>query len=157
MSKDRVALSTAARLERRPRPPSALVGALQNRIHPTSGRLLAARPVNAVPKPAPQARQKAAEARKQAKADREVYAHVTARDGGVCRLCYCPDGVQRHHIRGRGFTTPADVVCLCQICHGMAHVGGGKLLVIAGNADQVGGLRVTWYVRNGGVLYQGWR
>ena len=34
-----------ARAARAPRPPEELVGALQDRIHPTSGRLLAARPI----------------------------------------------------------------------------------------------------------------
>jgi hypothetical protein len=37
--------STEARAARAPRPPEELVGALQNRIHPTSGRLLAAKPI----------------------------------------------------------------------------------------------------------------
>jgi len=39
-------ISAAARAARAPRPPGELVGALQDRIHPTSGRLLAARPIN---------------------------------------------------------------------------------------------------------------
>ncbi|MCG5053852.1 MAG: helix-turn-helix domain-containing protein [Myxococcales bacterium] len=38
-------LDKAARAARAPRPPEELVGALQDRIHPTSGRLLAAKPV----------------------------------------------------------------------------------------------------------------
>lgn len=38
-------LSDEARAARAPRPPEELVGALQNRIHPASGRLLAARPI----------------------------------------------------------------------------------------------------------------
>jgi DNA-binding transcriptional regulator YiaG len=38
-------LSEAARAARAPRPPAELVGALQDRIHPTSGRLLAAKPI----------------------------------------------------------------------------------------------------------------
>lgn len=38
-------LSKEARAARAPRPPEELVGALQDRIHPTSGRLLAAKPI----------------------------------------------------------------------------------------------------------------
>lgn len=38
-------LDKAARSARAPRPPEELVGALQDRIHPTSGRLLAAKPI----------------------------------------------------------------------------------------------------------------
>jgi transcriptional regulator with XRE-family HTH domain len=38
-------LTEEARAARAPRPPEELVGALQDRIHPTSGRLLAARPI----------------------------------------------------------------------------------------------------------------
>ncbi|MEQ1568213.1 MAG: XRE family transcriptional regulator [Myxococcota bacterium] len=38
-------LSEEARAARAPRPPDELVGALQDRIHPTSGRLLAAKPI----------------------------------------------------------------------------------------------------------------
>jgi DNA-binding transcriptional regulator YiaG len=38
-------LSEEARAARAPRPPEELVGALQDRIHPTSGRLLAAKPI----------------------------------------------------------------------------------------------------------------
>jgi DNA-binding transcriptional regulator YiaG len=38
-------LSEEARAARTPRPPEELVGALQDRIHPTSGRLLAAKPI----------------------------------------------------------------------------------------------------------------
>jgi DNA-binding transcriptional regulator YiaG len=42
-------LSEEARAARAPRPPAELVGALQDRIHPTSGRLLAAKPI-AIPR-----------------------------------------------------------------------------------------------------------
>jgi DNA-binding transcriptional regulator YiaG len=38
-------LSAEARAARAPRPPEELVGALQDRIHPISGRLLAAKPI----------------------------------------------------------------------------------------------------------------
>jgi DNA-binding transcriptional regulator YiaG len=38
-------LSPEAQAARKPRPPEELVGALQDRIHPTSGNLLAARPI----------------------------------------------------------------------------------------------------------------
>ena len=38
-------LSDAARAARAPRPPEELVGALQDRIHPTSGHLLCAKPI----------------------------------------------------------------------------------------------------------------
>lgn len=38
-------LDKAARAARAPRPPEELVGALQDRIHPISGRLLAAKPI----------------------------------------------------------------------------------------------------------------
>lgn len=38
-------LSEEARAARAPRPPEELVGALQDRVHPTSGRLLAAKPI----------------------------------------------------------------------------------------------------------------
>lgn len=38
-------LSEEARAARAPRAPEELVGALQDRIHPTSGRLLAAKPI----------------------------------------------------------------------------------------------------------------
>lgn len=39
------ALSEESRVARAPRPPEELVGALQDRIHPTSGRLRAAKPI----------------------------------------------------------------------------------------------------------------
>lgn len=37
--------SAESRALRAPRPPEELVGALQDRVHPTSGRLLAAKPI----------------------------------------------------------------------------------------------------------------
>lgn len=40
-------ITLEARVARAPRPPDELIGALQDRIHPTSGRLLAARPIAA--------------------------------------------------------------------------------------------------------------
>jgi DNA-binding transcriptional regulator YiaG len=41
-------VSREARAVRAPRPPEELAGALQDRIHPTSGRLLAARPIETI-------------------------------------------------------------------------------------------------------------
>lgn len=38
-------LDRATRAARAPRPPDEIVGALHDRIHPTSGRLLAAKPI----------------------------------------------------------------------------------------------------------------
>lgn len=43
---ERPKLSKEARAARAPRPPGELVGALQDRIHPPSGGLVVARPVN---------------------------------------------------------------------------------------------------------------
>lgn len=72
------------------------------------------------------------------KADREVYAAVTARDEHRCRACgiYAGISAHRHHLRGREFTTTADVCLLCPEDHRLLHVRvGGKRLKIYGNAD----------------------
>lgn len=44
-TKPKKPLSKAARDARKPRPPEELVGALQDRVHATSGRLIGATPV----------------------------------------------------------------------------------------------------------------
>ena len=76
--------------------------------------------------------------RLKAKADREVYAYVTARDGSTCRACgvYAGGTAHRHHLRGRGHTTREDVCILCPSCHADTHVRvGGKRLKISGDAQ----------------------
>jgi len=76
--------------------------------------------------------------RLKAKADREVYAYVTARDGSTCRACgvYAGGTAHRHHLRGRGHTTREDVCILCPSCHADTHVRvGGKRLTIYGDAE----------------------
>ena len=86
------------------------------------------------PKPAPRASVTATLKRQQARKDRRVYEAVTLRDGS-CRVCG-NRGEHRHHLRGRQFTTTADVVLLCADCHEQLHVrGGGKALRLYGNAD----------------------
>lgn len=88
-------------------------------------------------------RLKAKAERVQARADRFVYAYVTARDGGVCRVCGDGGEIHRHHLKGRKFTTKETVVLLCGICHSGTHVRvGGKWLDVRGNADRPGGLLV---------------
>lgn len=47
---ERDEVSERARAARRPPPPEELVGALQDRIHPTSGRLLSAKKINKRPR-----------------------------------------------------------------------------------------------------------
>ena len=96
-----------------------------------------------LPKPEPWKKVKARRKRQEIKAHRPVYDHVTARDGGVCRVCGSGQFVQRHHLKGRKFTTPEDVCCLCDDCHDLIHPRiGGKRLKVEGNADQVRGLKV---------------
>jgi hypothetical protein len=104
-------------------------------------------------------RQKAAGQRAQAKADKLVYQAVDARDGHRCRICgeYAGIDIQRHHIRGRKFTTLNDVCHLCDDCHGLLHVRvGGKLLKVYGDANVSKGLTVEtkqndrqWRVESG--------
>lgn len=97
----------------------------------------------AIPKPEPRKRVKARQQRQQRRQDRTVYEQVTARDGNVCRVCGSGQFIQRHHLRGRKFTTTEDVCCLCDPCHDLIHPRiGGKKLLVKGNADQVGGLSV---------------
>jgi hypothetical protein len=77
-----------------------------------------------------------------AKADREVYVHVTKRDP-MCRACHQRPTTERHHLRGRKFTTREDVCGVCEDCHDLLHVRlGGKKLKIYGNAEQRFGLTV---------------
>lgn len=76
------------------------------------------------PKPEPRKRMKARKQRQQAKADRQVYAAVTARDGGCCRVCGSRVNVHRHHLKPRslgGETTESNLVLLCGACHRNAH------------------------------------
>ena len=97
-----------------------------------------------IPKPEPLKRVKARRQRQQSAADRLVYAAVTARDGNLCRVCGSQQFVERHHLKGRKFTTTQDVCCLCDDCHGLIHPRiGGKRLKVEGNADEVNGLRVS--------------
>ncbi len=73
------------------------------------------------------------------KAEREVYAAVTARDEHRCRACgtYAGISAHRHHLRGKAFTTLEDVCLVCPSCHAEMHVRvGGKQLRIYGNAEQ---------------------
>lgn len=101
----------------------------------------AARATNA--KPEPMTTVKARRKRAQAAADKVVYAAVTARDGNQCRVCGSRQGVQRHHLRGRRYTTVEDVCCLCAACHALIHPRiGGVRLKVEGNANAVTGLRV---------------
>lgn len=98
----------------------------------------------AIPKPTPRKKVKAKAERAQAKADRSVYAYVTARDGDLCRVCQC-EGLEmhRHHLRGKKFTTREDVLVLCDVCHAGTHVRvGGKWLDLRGNADRPNGVLV---------------
>lgn len=85
---------------------------------------------------------------------RLVYSLVDLRDRGICRACkrfVGLENVHRHHLRGRKFTTLADVCHLCERCHSWLHVRvGGKRLKLSGNADQVGGLRAWWRRDDGG-------
>lgn len=70
------------------------------------------------------------------KTDREVYAWVTARDP-LCRACHQRPTTERHHLRGRKYTTREDVCGLCDDCHDLLHVRvGGKRLKVYGNAEQ---------------------
>lgn len=83
-----------------------------------------------------------------AKSERAVYEHVSERDGLRCRACseYGGIDIQRHHLRGRKYTTIQDVCCLCDDCHDLLHVRvGGKLLKVYGDAEQ----RNAWGVPNG--------
>lgn len=94
--------------------------------------------LNALAKPEPHTRVKARADRQQAKADKEVYAYVSDRDGLRCRACgeYGGVDIHRHHLRGRAFTTASDVCCLCDDCHGFLHIRvGGKLLKLSGDAN----------------------
>lgn len=83
------------------------------------------------------ARLRAGKRRRQATADRLVYAAVDRRDGQRCRVChaFAGDAIQRHHIVYRslgGATTSQNVVSLCAADH--ADVHGGRLK-IRGDAD----------------------
>ena len=92
----------------------------------------------ALPKPEPRARVKGRASRQQAARDRLVYQHVTERDGWRCRACQAYTGVdaERHHLRGRRFTTVQDVCILCNECHAALHVRvGGKLMQLSGDAE----------------------
>jgi hypothetical protein len=104
--------------------------------------------VLAIPKPPSRKKVKAKAERVQAKADKFVYEWVTARDGGVCRVCQSGQDIERHHLRGRKFTTKEDVCLLCDICHGGTHVRvGGKWLDVRGNADRPDGLIVRMRIK----------
>jgi hypothetical protein len=94
-------------------------------------------------------RQKAKAERVQAKADSFVYDWVTARDGGICRVCGEGSGeIHRHHLKGRQFTTKEDVCLLCDLCHDGVHVRvGGKWLDVRGNADRPDGLIVRMRIK----------
>lgn len=71
-----------------------------------------------------------------AASDRAVYQAVTERDV-CCRVCGSTQNMERHHIRGRKFTSTQDVVLLCGTCHDFLHVRvGGKRLRVSGNADE---------------------
>lgn len=95
------------------------------------------------PKPTPRRLIKARRQRQAATSARAVYAHVTARDWDQCRVCGSRLLVQRHHLRGRKFTTAEDVCCLCDACHDLIHPRiGGKRLKVEGNAEAHLGLRL---------------
>lgn len=89
------------------------------------------------PKPRLQRLEKAAARRVTAKANRAVYAAVTARDRG-CRHCGRAWGLHRHHLVFRsqgGETRSGNVLLLCDRCHGKVHA---RTLVIHGtDADGV--------------------
>lgn len=71
--------------------------------------------------------------------DKAVYAHVTERDRGFCRACgdYAGISAERHHLRGRLFTTIQDCALVCRRCHNWLHVRvGGKKLKLYGNAEE---------------------
>lgn len=81
------------------------------------------------------AKLRARKKRQQAKPNGAVYAWVTARDP-ICRGCHSRPATQRHHLRGRGWTTREDVCGVCDDCHDELHVRiGGKTLMITGNAE----------------------
>ena len=80
-------------------------------------------------------RAKARAKRQEAKVNRDVYAWVTARDP-ICRACHQRPTTERHHLRGRKYTTREDVVGVCDDCHDLLHVRiGGKKLKMYGNAE----------------------
>jgi hypothetical protein len=84
---------------------------------------------------APNALQVERRVKSSAKADREVYAHVTKRDP-MCRTCHQRPTTERHHLRGRKYTTVEDVCGVCDDCHDLLHVRlGGKKLKVYGNAE----------------------
>lgn len=92
-------------------------------------------------KPRPRAAEKAAAKRRQAKADRAVYAAVTARDLGCCRACGVLETpmrpAHRHHIRyrSRGGETSTENVCLlCAACHSAIHAK--RLRIVGTDANQ---------------------
>jgi hypothetical protein len=105
--------------------------------------------VLANPKPPSRKKVKAKAERVQAKADSFVYDWVTARDGGICRVCGEGSGeIHRHHLKGRQFTTKEDVCLLCDLCHDGVHVRvGGKWLDVRGNADRPNGLIVRMRIK----------
>lgn len=71
-----------------------------------------------------------------ARADREVYAWVTARDP-ICRACHSAPTTERHHLRGRKYTTREGVCGVCDDCHDLLHVRiGGKKLKVYGDAEK---------------------
>ena len=94
--------------------------------------------VLAIAKPEPRARVKSRASRQQAAQDRLVYQHVSERDGWRCRACREYTGVdaERHHLRGRRYTTANDCCVLCDECHAALHVRvGGKLMKLSGDAE----------------------
>ena len=102
--------------------------------------------MTAAPKPRSPAQVKAAEKRRQAKADALVYAAVTRRDSidyagdlvPSCRVCQWPGDhlpLERHHLKmrsGGGLTETANVCLLCHTCHTAVH---GQTLRLSGDAD----------------------
>ena len=89
----------------------------------------------AAPKPRSPAQLRAAEKRQQAKADALVYAAVTRRDSGRCRVFGCREPGQMHHLiyRSRGGQTHTNnVLSLCRIHHAAVHAG---LIHVAGDAN----------------------
>ena len=102
--------------------------------------------MTSAPKPRSPAQLRAAEKRRQAKADALVYAAVTRRDSRsnaydtwpACRVCGWPGDhhpLERHHIRmrsGGGETSTANVCLLCHLCHTWVH---GQTLRVSGDAD----------------------
>jgi 5-methylcytosine-specific restriction endonuclease McrA len=97
---------------------------------------------NAVPKPSPRWLDKAKRRAAEAKAIKDCYAQVDARDGHACRVCQARVGgvgileaVHHHHLvyRSKGGSHDAsNVLSLCVKCHHALHNGE---IALSGDAN----------------------